>query len=84
MRNSLADLNDYLFEQIERVNDDSLTGKKLDEQLKKSKAVVEIGKTIVQSANVVLRAAVASQVDLVRIPSTIVKEEPRKICATTN
>ena len=84
MRNSLADLNDYLFEQIERVNDDSLTGKKLDEQLKKSKAVVEIGKTIVQNANVVLRAAVASQVDLVKIPNTIVKEEPRKICATMN
>ncbi len=84
MRNSLGDLNDYLFEQIERVNDDSLTGKELDEQLKKAKAVVEIGKTIVQNANVVLRAAIASQVDLVQVPETIVNKEQKRICAITN
>lgn len=84
MRNSLGDLNDYLFEQIERVNDDGLTGKELDEQLKKSKAVVEIGKTIVQNANVVLRAAIASQVDLVQVPETIVNKEQKRICAITN
>lgn len=84
MRNSLGDLNDYLFEQIERVNDDGLTGKELDEQLKKAKAVVEIGKTIVQNANVVLRAAIASQVDLVQVPETIVNKEQKRICAITN
>lgn len=84
MRNSLGDLNDYLFEQIERVNDDGLTGKDLDEQLKKAKAVVEIGKTIVQNANVVLRAAIASQVDLVQVPETIVNKEQKRICAITN
>lgn len=84
MRNSLGDLNDYLFEQIERVNDDGLTGKELDEQLKKAKAVVEIGKTIVQNANVVLRAAIASQVELVQVPETIVNKEQKRICAITN
>jgi len=84
VRNSLGDLNDYLFEQIERVNDDGLTGKELDEQLKKAKAVVEIGKTIVQNANVVLRAAIASQVDLVQVPETIVNKEQKRICAITN
>jgi hypothetical protein len=84
VRNSLGDLNDYLFEQIERVNDDGLTGKELDEQLKKAKAVVEIGKTIVQNANVVLRAAIASQVELVQVPETIVSKEQKRICAITN
>lgn len=56
MKNKLSDLNNYLFEQIERINDDTLTGADLEEQLGKSKAIVDISKTILTSANISLQA----------------------------
>lgn len=55
-RNKLSDLNDYLFEQIERINDDELTGCELEEQLKKSKMVVNVANAITRNAAVSLAA----------------------------
>ena len=36
MRNTLGDLNNYLFEQIERINDDELDEKQLERELAKT------------------------------------------------
>ena len=36
MKNTLEDLNDYLFEQLERINDDSLSPEELERELKKT------------------------------------------------
>ena len=55
-RNKLNDLNNHLFEQLERLNDEELTGEALEEELKRSKAVADIGKTIVQNAGLALAA----------------------------
>lgn len=32
MKNTIADLNNYLFEQLERLNDDSLTDEQLERE----------------------------------------------------
>ena len=56
MRNSLTDLKNYLFEQIERVNDDNLTDEELDKEIKRSKAVTEASRTIVEIAKTQLDA----------------------------
>ena len=32
MKNTIADLNNYLFEQLERLNDDSLTAEQLERE----------------------------------------------------
>ncbi len=56
MKNNLTDLKNYLFEQIERVNDDSLTDEELDKEIKRSKAVTEASKTIVDIAKTQLDA----------------------------
>lgn len=56
MKNSLTDLKNYLFEQIERVNDDDLTDEELDKEIKRSKAVTEASKTIVEIAKTQLDA----------------------------
>ena len=34
MKNTLSDLNNYLFEQLERLNDDSITTEQLDRELR--------------------------------------------------
>lgn len=48
MQNTMSDLKNYLFEQIERVNDDELDDEGLDKAIKRSKAITESAKTIVE------------------------------------
>ena len=50
MKNTLNDLNNYLFEQIERISDDSLTDDELNKEIKRSDAVQRVAKTIVDNA----------------------------------
>lgn len=57
MRNKLVDLNNHLFLQLERLNDDELEGEELEKELKRSKAITEIGKVVVNNANVLVEAA---------------------------
>lgn len=39
MKNKLVDLNNHLFEQLERLNDDELTDADLEKEIKRSKAM---------------------------------------------
>lgn len=56
MKNTLSDLNNYLFEAIERLNDDSLSQEELDKEIKRSEAVQKVAKTIIDSGNLALQA----------------------------
>lgn len=56
MNNSLTDLNNYLFEELERLNDDEtldLEGN-LDKELKRAKAITGISTSIVNNAKLIL------------------------------
>lgn len=53
MRNSLVDLNNYLFEQLERLNDEESD---LDEEIIRARAIADIAKNIVENANTILKA----------------------------
>ena len=55
-RNTLADLNNHLFAQLERLNDEDLKGDKLTEEIERSKAVTNVAKEIIANANIVLQA----------------------------
>lgn len=56
MKNTLNDLNNYLFEAIERINDDSLDDAQLDKEIRRSEAVQKIAKTIIDNGNLALQA----------------------------
>lgn len=58
MKNNLVDLNNYLFEELERLNDDEAlkNEEQLDKELKRSKAIAGIAKTVISNANVLLNA----------------------------
>lgn len=55
-RNTLADLNNHLFEQLERLNDKSLKGENLTEEINRSKAVTDIAKSVIENGKLVLDA----------------------------
>lgn len=56
MKNSLADLNNHLFAQMERLSDESLKGEQLQEEINRAKAVTCISTQIIGNARLVLDA----------------------------
>lgn len=61
MKNSLSDLNNYLFEELERLNDDeTLVDDNLERELKRSKAITDVSNQIIQNANILLKAKIHS------------------------
>lgn len=56
MKNTLTDLNNYLFESIERLMDDELSDEELEKELKRSDAIQKVAKTIIDNGELALRA----------------------------
>lgn len=57
MKNKLADLNDHLFAQLERLSDENLTPEQLDKESKRSEAIVAVADQIVRNAGLQVQAA---------------------------
>ena len=55
-RNKLTDLNNHMFEQLERLNDDDLSSEELDKEIKRAKAMSGIASNIISNAALALEA----------------------------
>ena len=56
MKNTLSDLNNYLFESLERINNDELNTDELEKEIKRSEAVQKVAKTIIENGQLALQA----------------------------
>lgn len=56
MRNTLGDLNNHLFSQLERLSDEDLSGEKLKEEIGRAKAVTSVASQIIANGSLVLEA----------------------------
>jgi lipopolysaccharide export system protein LptA len=56
MRNTLGDLNNHLFAQLERLSDEDIKGEALSEEIERAKAVTSVANQIISNGTLVLRA----------------------------
>jgi hypothetical protein len=56
MKNTLGDLNNHLFAQLERLSDEDLTGEKLAEEISRAKSVTQVSSQIIANGSLVLEA----------------------------
>lgn len=57
MKNKLADLNNHLFAQLERLGEEDLTDEQIEKEAKRADAIVSIADQIVRNADLQLKAA---------------------------
>ena len=56
MKNTLADLNNHLFIQLERLNDEAITPETLQLEILRSQAIANISRDVIANAALVLKA----------------------------
>lgn len=67
MKNKLSDLNNHLFAQLERLNEEGISDEALNREVMRARSIDSIAKNIINNANVQLQAM--KMIDSGDIPS---------------
>lgn len=71
MKNKLIDLNNHLFVQLERLNDEENTGDKLKEEIERARAISCVASNIIDNARLALEAQKALDNSIRKMPPMI-------------
>ena len=58
MKNTLQDLNNHLFEQLERLNDEDLTNEQLEQELRRAEGMARIATQIIENGELAFKTMV--------------------------
>lgn len=58
MKNTLNDLNNHLFEQLERLNDEDLSEEQLDRELRRSEGMTKVAERIIRNGELAYKTMV--------------------------
>lgn len=56
LKNTLGDLNNHLFAQLERLGDEELSDEDLEREINRTESITKVASTIINNANLVLQA----------------------------
>ena len=56
MKNTLGDLNNHLFAQLERLGDEDLSGDELSAEIKRAEAISKVSEEIIRNGELQFRA----------------------------
>ena len=56
MKNTLSDLNNHLFAQLERLGDEELSGEELEKEVKRAESITKIARVVIENSNTVLKS----------------------------
>ena len=54
-KNTLSDLNNHLFEQLERLNDEDLDMEQIDKEIRRTEAMTKIAETIIHNGELAFK-----------------------------
>ncbi|PZR37212.1 hypothetical protein [Caulobacter segnis] len=57
MKNKLVDLNNHLFAQLERLSEEEMDATRIDLEIRRTEAIVDVSEQIIRTAGLQLRAA---------------------------
>ena len=58
MKNTLTDLNNHLFEQLERLNDEDLSDEQIEMELKRAEGMTKVAAQIIQNGELAYKTMV--------------------------
>ena len=57
MKNTIRDLNNHLFAELERLGDEDLEGEELKDEIRRATAIAAVSSQVIQLGNLVVKAA---------------------------